>query len=70
MSEQRKLRPLAEGILIVVSILLAFGLEASWSSRGERQEADPHRSYEHDNPRGRLPLIYWPSPHLVRILGA
>jgi hypothetical protein len=40
MSEQRTLRPLAEGALIVVSILLAFGLEASWSAWVERQEAD------------------------------
>jgi len=32
-------RALLEGLVIVVSILLAFGLEASWSARAERRDA-------------------------------
>jgi hypothetical protein len=31
-------RILAEGILIVVSILLAFSIEAWWARRGERRD--------------------------------
>jgi hypothetical protein len=31
-------RILAEGVLIVVSILLAFGIEAWWAGRGERRD--------------------------------
>ncbi len=32
-------RLLAEGVLIVVSILLAFAIDASWAERGRRQDA-------------------------------
>jgi hypothetical protein len=35
--ERRWKRVVAEGLLIVFSILLAFGIEAGWSQRGERR---------------------------------
>ena len=38
MTTERVTRALTEGVVIVVSILLAFGLEASWAARLERQE--------------------------------
>ncbi len=42
-------RVVAEGLLIVLSILLAFGIEAGWSQRGERQdEADALRGLRDD----------------------
>ena len=39
MKSERVTRALLEGLVIVVSILLAFGLEASWSARAERRDA-------------------------------
>ena len=46
---QKWRRVIAEGLIIVFSILLAFGIEAGWSQRGERQdEVDALRGLRDD----------------------
>lgn len=64
------LRPLGEGLVIVVSILLAFWIDAAWDVHSARARTRDHLSAVREELRDNLRILEEAEANCTRVLGA